>query len=120
MIQQYYERPFQFSRFKHWLTVLNIVLAIGLAMASFSPGTPESDIVYRLRHDGGRDLDEGFYFHSKELLDQPDQPAFEVIQVLLLQSVYLLVKCMRSSAYAHIGTYAATARPMSNFSLPLT
>ena len=46
---------------------------------------------------------EDIYLNAKELLDQPDQPAFEVIQVLCLQAVYLLVKCMRSAAYATIG-----------------
>lgn len=88
-----------------WLCLLNLVLAIGLVLAAFAPGTYESEVIEKLRSDP-LDRAEIFYLNAKSLCDPIagfEDVGFWSIQALLLMTVYMLAVSKRNAAFALFG-----------------
>ncbi|KAF7543054.1 hypothetical protein G7Z17_g11055 [Cylindrodendrum hubeiense] len=89
------------------LCLVYLVLAIGLAMASPIPGSPEHDIVIHLR---SQPVDQAeVFFRSAKGLGDPvsgfEDGNFWSIQALCLMSVYMLAVSKRNAAYAYLGQH---------------
>lgn len=85
--------------------MLNLVFAIGLAMATPRPGTSEDEIITKLRAEAV-DQSELFYSNAKHLSDPVsgfEDAGFRSIQALALMSLYTLVTSRRNAAYAYYG-----------------
>jgi hypothetical protein len=89
-----------------WLCLLHLTFAIGLVLATPSPGTPEAAIIQKLRADP-IDRAETFYRNAKSLSDPStgfEDADFWSIQALLLMTIYMLAVSKRNAAYAYFGT----------------
>lgn len=87
-----------------WLCLLNLVLAIGLQLATPAAGSPESDLIDNLR---GAYKCDNFYFNAKNLNDPIvgfEDADFWSVQALLLMTLFMLCRSKRNAAYAYIGT----------------
>lgn len=88
-----------------FLCLLNLVFAIGLVMATPSPGTEEDIIIQKLQV-GQTDRAE-LFFRSAKCLGDPttgfEDADFWSVQALLLMAVYMLAKTKRNAAYAYHG-----------------
>jgi len=87
-----------------WLCLLHLTLAIGLVMASPTPGSREDAIVRRLRSEP-IDRAEVFYADAKHLKDPMAASGFEdgefwSVQALTLMAMYMLAVSKRNAAYA--------------------
>lgn len=88
-----------------WLCLLNLVFAIGLMLATPTPGSREQEIVEKLRHEHV-DRAEVFYLNAKSLNDPInglEDADFWSVQALLLMTVYMLTKSKRNTAFALLG-----------------
>ena len=86
-----------------WLCLLNLVLAIGLVLATPIPGSPESVLIDNLRNAYKCDI---FFFNAKHLNDPIvgfEDADFWSVQALLLMSMFMLCRSKRNSAFAYIG-----------------
>lgn len=86
-----------------WLCLLNLVLAIGLVLATPTPGGPEAELVDTLRGAYKCDI---FFFNAKHLNDPIigfEDADFWSVQALLLMAMYMLCRSKRNSAFAYIG-----------------
>lgn len=94
-----------------WLCLLNLVLAIGLVLASFAAGTEEAAVINKLRADP-IDRAEIFYLNAKNLSDPItgfEEAGFWSIQALLLMTVYMLAVSKRNAAFALFGMAVRSA-----------
>ncbi|KAK0125114.1 hypothetical protein ONS96_008980 [Cadophora gregata f. sp. sojae] len=95
-----------------WLCLLHLVFAIGLVMASPTPGSPEDFVIKKLRADRSIDRAEVFYANAKHLSDPFtgfENSGFWSIQALTLMSVYMLAVSKRNAAYAFHGMAVRSA-----------
>ena len=86
-----------------WLCLLNLVLAIGLVLATPPAGSPKSIIVENLRRAYKCDI---FYLNAKHLHDPVvgfEDADFWSVQALLLMTLYMLCRSKRNAAYAYLG-----------------
>ena len=86
-----------------WLCLLNLVLAIGLVLATPPPGSPESVLVENLRSAYKCDI---FYLNAKHLNDPVigfEDADFWSVQALLLMTMFMLCRSKRNAAYAYLG-----------------
>lgn len=89
----------------NWLCLLFLVLAIGLVMAAPLPGSPEDQVIKKLRGEAA-DRAEMFYLDAKDLQDPSvgfEDAGFWSIQALALMAVYNLAISKRNAAYAYFG-----------------
>ncbi|KAI9794548.1 MAG: hypothetical protein M1816_004435 [Peltula sp. TS41687] len=94
-----------------WLCLLNLVLAIGLVLASFAPGTEEAEVINKLRNDP-IDRAEIFYLNAKKISDPIsgfEEAGFWSIQALLLMTVYMLAVSKRNAAFTLFGMAVRSA-----------
>ena len=86
-----------------WLCLLNLVLAIGLVLATPTAGSPESVLVDDLRDAYKCDI---FYLNAKHL-NNPivgfEDADFWSVQALLLMTMFMLCRSKRNAAYAYQG-----------------
>lgn len=95
-----------------WLCLLNLIFAIGLVLASPSPGTPEDVVVRKLRADE-IDRAEMFYVSAKGLGDPIsgfEDADFWSVQALLLMTLYMLAVSKRNAAYAYCGMFCRSCQ----------
>lgn len=86
-----------------WLCLLNLVLAIGLVLATPTSGSPESMLVDDLRSGYKCDI---FYLNAKQLNDPVvgfEDADFWSVQALLLMTLFMLCRSKRNAAYAYLG-----------------
>ena len=86
-----------------WLCLLNLVLAIGLVLATPAPGSRESELVDKFRDAYKCDI---FFFNAKHLNDPIigfEDADFWSVQALLLMAMFMLCRSKRNSAFAYIG-----------------
>lgn len=88
-----------------WLCLFNLTLAIGVVLATPSPGTQESAIIQKLR---GHPIDQAevFYCNARRLGDPKtgfENADFWSIQALLLMAIYNLAVSKRNAAFAYCG-----------------
>ena len=86
-----------------WLCLLNLVLAIGLVLATPPAGSSESTLVENLRSAYKCDI---FYLNAKHLNDPIigfEDADFWSVQALLLMAMFMLCRSKRNSAYAYLG-----------------
>ncbi|KEY70244.1 hypothetical protein S7711_04353 [Stachybotrys chartarum IBT 7711] len=101
----------QSSMGKPELCLVYLTFAIGLAMATPAPNTPEYFVITRLRS-GNVDRAEAFFRAARSLADPVS--GFEdadlwSVQALALMSVYTLAVSRRNTAYAYHGMAVRTA-----------
>lgn len=86
-----------------WLCLLNLVLAMGLVLATPTAGSPESMLVDHLRSAYKCDI---FYLNAKQLNDPVvgfEDADFWSVQALLLMTLFMLCRSKRNAAYAYLG-----------------
>jgi len=87
-----------------WMCTLNLVLAIGLALVTTTPGTHSHVLIEKVRHDRD-DAADHFYRTARSWVDPVEQiedADLWSIQTLLLMAFYMLVKSKRSAACAYL------------------
>ena len=90
-----------------WLCLLFLTCAIGLVLATPTPGTQEEVIIRKLRAEPV-DRAEVFYSNAKNLGDPSagfEDAGFWSIQALTLMAVYMLAVSKRNAAYALHGRH---------------
>ena len=88
-----------------WLCLLNLVLAIGLILATPAANTPEASIIDNLRRKES-DQSDTFYYNAKHLKDPVvgfENADFWSVQALLLVSTYMVTRSKKNAAYTYIG-----------------
>ena len=93
-----------------WLCLLNLVLAIGLVLATPPTGSLEAALIEGLRSAYKCDI---FFFNAKHLKDPIDgfeDADFWSVQALLLMTMFMLCRSKRNAAYAYIGNFPLPPR----------
>lgn len=97
-----------------WLCVFNLVLAVGLMLATPRPGTNEAAVIDKLRNEQ-LDRTEIFYMNAKSFNDPLtgfEDADFWSVQALLLMAVYMLAKTKRNAAFTLLGMAVRSAYSM--------
>lgn len=108
-IDQCYSDPLSANR--SWLCLLNLVLAIGLVLATPFAGSPEAVIIENLRRKQPNQSD-AFYYNARQLSDPVlalENADFWTVQALMLVTVYMLCRSKRNTAYTYLGMAVRTA-----------
>ncbi|KAI9881117.1 MAG: hypothetical protein M1830_008275 [Pleopsidium flavum] len=95
----------------NWLCLLNLVFAIGLALATPALGSTDAIVINKLRKELF-DQAEIFYVNARSLNDPIigfEDAGFWSIQALLLMAVYMLTVSKRNTAFAYFGMAARSA-----------
>ena len=102
-LDQCYSDPLSANR--SWLCLLNLVLAIGLVLATPVVRSPEAAVIETLRRKQPNQSDV-FYYNAKQLNDPIvglENADFWSVQALMLVTLYMLCRSKRNSAYAYLG-----------------
>ena len=88
-----------------WLCLLNLVLAIGLSLATPASDTPEAHIIDNIKRKEPNQPD--IFYHNAKHLSDPlagfENIDFWSVQALMLVSLYMLCRSKRNAAYTYIG-----------------
>lgn len=90
-----------------WLCLLNLVLAVGLILATPPVGSSDADIINQLRSKQPNRSDI-FYYNAKSLNDPTiavENLDFCSVQALLLITIYMLCRSRRNAAYTYLGMH---------------
>lgn len=102
-LDAYYADPLSMEQ--SWLCLLNLVLAIGLVLATPAPDTPEAHLIGNLRRKEPNQSD--VFYHNAKHLNDPvaafENADFWSVQALMLVSTYMLCRSKRNAAYTYLG-----------------
>ena len=90
-----------------WLCLLNLVLAIGLVLATPVAGRSEAALIDKIRRKDPNQADI-FYYNAKHLNDPFvgfENADFWSVQALMLVTMYMLCRSKRNAAYTYIGRF---------------
>ena len=108
-VDKYYLEPLSIEC--TWLCLFNLVLAIGLCLATPRPGSTEAAVVYDMRskHPNQSEI---FFMTAKNLsnsLAGLEEACLWSIQVLTLMAFYMLTHSKRNTAYVYAGMAVRSA-----------